>query len=390
MKNILIIENNHFQANMLKHMLERIGFESIYSSDSIQTGLSICQSQAIDIILCDIELTSIDSVSFLNKLVTIGFEGQINFISALDSKISSTIQKMNDFLSVFIGEFIQKPITEKKIIDAIFAPGPHQSHIEKKEPITISQRDIANGIKNHELINFYQPIYETRSQKLYGVEVLVRWQHPEYGLLSPYYFIEEAETSLLISDIFYLTAFNAIQDLSSIPEIGKISINVSQKTLSEEPICDWLIATCKQFNLPHHKVCIELTEGIVFVENQTVLENISRLRLNGFGLSIDDFGTGYSSLSKLASLPFTELKLDKSFIDQIEIDESIESIIQHTIQLAHSLDLNVVAEGVETQRTFGKLREFNVDFCQGYLLGKPMALEQLYLHLSNELTQSVV
>ncbi|WIG78839.1 EAL domain-containing protein [Photobacterium damselae] len=84
------------------------------------------------------------------------------------------------------------------------------------------------------------------------------------------------------------------------------------------------------------------------------------------------------------------MKLDKSFIDQIEIDESIESIIQHTIQLAHSLDLNVVAEGVETQRTFGKLREFNVDFCQGYLLGKPMALEQLYLHLSNELTQSVV
>lgn len=114
MKNILIIENNHFQANMLKHMLERIGFESIYSSDSIQTGLSICQSQAIDIILCDIELTSIDSVSFLNKLVTIGFEGQINFISALDSKISSTIQRMNNFLSVFIGEFIQKPITEKK------------------------------------------------------------------------------------------------------------------------------------------------------------------------------------------------------------------------------------------------------------------------------------
>ncbi|QSH58699.1 EAL domain-containing protein [Photobacterium damselae subsp. damselae] len=84
------------------------------------------------------------------------------------------------------------------------------------------------------------------------------------------------------------------------------------------------------------------------------------------------------------------MKLDKSFIDQIEIDESIESIIQHTIQLAHSLDLNVVAEGVETQRTFGKLREFNVDFCQGYLLGKPMALEQLYLHLSNELTQSVI
>ncbi|WP_420910279.1 response regulator [Photobacterium damselae] len=141
MKNILIIENNHFQANMLKHMLERIGFESIYSSDSIQTGLSICQSQAIDIILCDIELTSIDSVSFLNKLVTIGFEGQINFISALDSKISSTIQRMNDFLSVFIGEFIQKPITEKKLL-MLYLHQDLINLISKKKSLLLSHNEI--------------------------------------------------------------------------------------------------------------------------------------------------------------------------------------------------------------------------------------------------------
>ncbi|MCP4331911.1 MAG: EAL domain-containing protein, partial [Gammaproteobacteria bacterium] len=216
---------------------------------------------------------------------------------------------------------------------------------------------------------------------------LIRWRHPERGIVSPYEFIEFAERRGLIGQIGDWVIREACQQLRRWIDQGihdcKIAINLSSIQLISSDIVPNILQCLDEFKVPPRLLEIEITETILMENVQKAIESLERLHARGISIAIDDFGTGYSSLSYLKTLPIDSLKIDRGFIQDICSDPNDQKIVQTLISMAHSMDMKVVAEGVEDRNQFDLLTEYRVDEVQGYLLSKPVELEAMELIIKN-------
>jgi len=232
---------------------------------------------------------------------------------------------------------------------------------------------------------YYQPILDLASGKLSKLEALVRWQHPEHGLLTPERFIGIAEANGLIAELDNWVLHRACQDLHRLCEGGyhelKIAVNCSALNLSRESFARDVGEALQRHGVSPHRLELEVTENALMGNVNMAVDLLQQIRDLGVSLSIDDFGTGYSSLAYLRRLPLDTLKIDRSFIQDIPTSTPGMDIIQAIIGMAHTLRLRVVAEGVENEQQLAFLRLHGCDFIQGYLLSKPLPLEQLHQFL---------
>jgi diguanylate cyclase (GGDEF)-like protein/PAS domain S-box-containing protein len=229
----------------------------------------------------------------------------------------------------------------------------------------------------------YQPQIDMFSGALLGAEALIRWQHPERGTIRPDEFIPVAEETGLIVDIGNWVLEEACRQYDEWCKLGwqlpKLSVNVSVKQLERSNLPQQLLQLQRKYDLPDNMLTLEITESVIMQKDYalTLLEEISEC---GVELAIDDFGTGYSSLSYLKQLPVDTLKVDKSFVQEIDIDRNGEAIVRAIIALAKTMGLSVVAEGVETQEQARFLAALECDVGQGYLWGKPIPPEDFLQH----------
>ncbi|RKZ57522.1 MAG: two-component system response regulator, partial [Gammaproteobacteria bacterium] len=235
---------------------------------------------------------------------------------------------------------------------------------------------IHRALDNDEFNLVYQPQVNLRSGEIVGIEALLRWEHPEHGTVSPCEFIPFAEESGLIVDIGYWVLKSACAELSrwriaGLPEI-RMSINVSARQLVEKDIVQNIISIIESYDVPGHCLEIEITENAIMEDMESVIRKLQELSDYGLTIAIDDFGTGYSSLSYLHKLPIHTLKIDRTFLKECHIKKCDNTIINTIVAMAKALDLNVIAEGVETQRQLEYLREIDCDEAQGFLFGKPL------------------
>ncbi|HXX80855.1 MAG TPA: EAL domain-containing protein [Thermodesulfovibrionales bacterium] len=229
---------------------------------------------------------------------------------------------------------------------------------------------------NNEFIVHYQPQVDLRSGRISGAEALVRWQHPEYGLLSPVKFIPLAEEIGLISSIGKHVCFTACAQNKAWQEAGFspfcMAINISMYQFNQKDFIKMLKGVLDEVGLAPEYVELELTESIVMQNPEQTASTLNELKALGIHCAIDDFGTGYSSLSYLKNLPIGKLKLDKSFVNSLTKNPNDDAISRAVISMAHSLNLRVVAEGVETAEQLDFLRAHQCDEAQGYFFGKPL------------------
>jgi EAL domain-containing protein (putative c-di-GMP-specific phosphodiesterase class I) len=221
----------------------------------------------------------------------------------------------------------------------------------------------------------YQPKVDCRTSGLVGFEALARWQHPVAGPIKPTQFIPFVEANGLI-DLLTTQIFDqAVRWASAtLPDPSlSVSVNLSVMSLSDLGLADRLAATCTGAGVDPAQVVIELTETSAMRDPVAALDILTRLRMKGFHLALDDFGTGYSSLVQLARLPFSEIKIDQSFVAGLSRSRESRTIVNATIQLGHSLGLRVTAEGVEDRESFEVLGELGCDLAQGYYIARPMA-----------------
>jgi diguanylate cyclase (GGDEF)-like protein len=235
--------------------------------------------------------------------------------------------------------------------------------------------ELERALVDGELIVHYQPEADLHTGAVTGIEALVRWQHPERGLLPPDAFVPIAERNGLIRRLTLHVIRTALSQQSSWLAEGidvPLAVNLSIANLLDADLPRDIAMLLDDLQIRPGKLKLEITESYLVTDPTLIHGNIQELCSHGVGLALDDFGTGYSSLTHLRRLPIDEIKIDRSFIQDLETDSDDAAIVQATIDLAHSLNLTVVAEGVETEVTWNRLKDFGCDQAQGYYLARPM------------------
>jgi diguanylate cyclase (GGDEF)-like protein len=239
--------------------------------------------------------------------------------------------------------------------------------------------ELQRALDADELVLHYQPKADVQSGEVDSVEALVRWQHPELGLLFPDSFIPAVEQTELIEPLTYWVVEHALRDLDELDPAGRmrVAINVSARSLSRPEFADTLLALLARCGATPERIILEMTETALLVDPDRAAASLRQLADAGIAISIDDFGAGQTSLGYLATLPVHEVKIDKSFVLDMAVNPRNAAIVRSVVELAHSLGFTVTAEGVETQDSLSDLQGMRCDAAQGYLLSRPVPPTQL-------------
>lgn len=244
------------------------------------------------------------------------------------------------------------------------------------------EEHLSSALEKGELSVHYQPVIEINSGRLEGAEALLRWKNPKLGQVSPEEFIPIAEQTGLIMPIGYYVLSESLlfahRWFQRHQSHLKMAVNLSPLQFRDKKLIKRIEAELSRYRLPGSSLKLEITEGVLLGNQEHVQKSIEALTQLGTHLSMDDFGTGYSSLNYLRQYPFDVLKIDRSFIQGFETDETAPALIDATIAMAHSLGLEVVAEGVETDTQFNYLKQRGCNYAQGYLFSKPIPEEEFF------------
>ncbi len=244
---------------------------------------------------------------------------------------------------------------------------------------------LRKAISHRELVLFYQPIADMKTKTIVGVEALIRWKHPELGLLSPAHFISVAETSGLIIPIGDWVLRTACKQTKMwqkrLDSHLTVAVNLSARQFQQPNLAEIISEVLEETGLDAKCLELEITESNAMQNAENTIYTLRELKALGVRIAMDDFGTGYSSLNYLKRFPIDTLKLDQSFVREITTDPTDAAIATAVIAMAHSLDLKVIGEGVETEEQFAFLHKQKCDYIQGYLFSPPQAVENLETYL---------
>lgn len=256
----------------------------------------------------------------------------------------------------------------------------HKVSSDNLPPSLILENEIQFALDDDEFSLFCQPKINLNSGKLYGGESLIRWNSKKFGFVNTQYFIDILEGSSSLMPVTNWVLNGALRQCIRYQDIlpgFTVAVNLSPSLLTNRSIVEVVANAVNIWSIEPSSLILEVTEGAMMINPVKSLEILHEFHQLGFGVSIDDFGTGYSSLAYLKHLPADEIKIDKSFVMNMANDKKDASIVKAAVDLAHTLGLQIVAEGVEDEKTLDLLRNMNCDYAQGYYMAKPMPCEDL-------------
>jgi diguanylate cyclase (GGDEF)-like protein len=239
--------------------------------------------------------------------------------------------------------------------------------------------ELREAMEKDQLLLHYQPKVEIGTGRIVGTEALVRWQHPRLGLLAPNRFVESAERTGLITPLTKWVLLDALRCCRRAKDQGiveGISVNLSARSLHDPRLVEYVWEALSVTDVDPDQLTLEITESAIMLEPKRAEESLMALHRMGVSLSIDDFGTGYTSLASIKRLPIHEIKIDRSFVTNMLIDEGEATIVRSIIDLGHNLGLRVVAEGIESQDIMDALAELGCDEAQGYFISRPQPYDE--------------
>ena len=261
---------------------------------------------------------------------------------------------------------------------------------EEFEKQHMFEQGLRDAIKFNHFTLVYQPQFNVKTNRTESLEALLRWRHPEWGMISPVEFIPIAEKSGLIQVIGDWVIETAVREIKEIqhqyPQVSSVAINVSALQLREIDFIHRLKTLLKKYQVNPSLIEIEITESLFIDGGDDVLQTLHNIKKMGITIALDDFGTGYSSLNYLRILPINRVKIDQTFVQQMENDKRVQAIVKSVIDLSHNLGFNIVAEGVETVKQLELLTAMETDIIQGFYYSKPLNKGQLHQFLNNDTT----
>ena len=400
MKTILVIEDDYvIRENILK-ILKAERFDVMGAENGMQ-GLSLAMSNLPDVILCDVLMPELNGYGVLMALRANPATATVPFVF-LTGKTDRA--EMRQGMELGADDYLTKPFTKAELVGAIairlkkqeaFAELYNTLQIQSNEFIIQQnadeklaqlKRSLYRALKREEFLVYYQPQISMNTGKIVGAEALVRWQHHEKGLIPPTEFIPVAEKTgfiIPLGEWILQTACKQVQAWKNDGFSGlRVAVNLSPRQFHQPDLSSRVALILEKIGLEPSSLELELTESLMVEDVKSAIATLTQLKNLGISISIDDFGTGYSSLSYLTQYPFDTLKIDRSFVRNITDGSRNAAIVKAIIEMAHSLCLEVIAEGVETQAEKNFLLRSECDVMQGYLFSPPLSaadFEQLLL-----------
>jgi EAL domain-containing protein (putative c-di-GMP-specific phosphodiesterase class I) len=346
------------------------------------------------LILLDLVMPEMDGIEILRLLGEKKCKSRIVLMSGINIRVIETAKKLALTLGLSVVGHLQKPFPLsqlKNILGANVVPEQPKAHKESL-PLDIPDEHLHRAFERNEFVLHYQPQINIATGVVTGVEALSRWQHPELGLVFPDNFISRIEALDLMDKFCWITAERALHEVKQFmgPDgyIPRLAINVSVSSLRDLKFPDIFMGLARKFDFPAERIVLEITESGL-IEFSLALDVLTRLRMRNFQLSIDDFGTGYSMMKQLQNVPAIELKIDKLFVQNMHANHSDLVMVEKIIEMGHELEMEVIAEGVETEVQYKLLRQRGCDGVQGYLFSRALPPQEMVEWLESYRAQQV-
>jgi EAL domain-containing protein (putative c-di-GMP-specific phosphodiesterase class I)/ActR/RegA family two-component response regulator len=381
-KRLLILDDDAAIGQTIGYIAEAIGMEIRATTSASEFFDELDRWQPGHIAL-DLIMPDMDGVEVMVELARRDCRARIIITSGVGSRVLDAAGRSAVEHGLDIAGVLSKPFSPsrlKELLSKDAAPGrPDRSRGTRPDGDDISVDEFAHALENRELELAFQPKVYCASGMLAGFEALVRWRSPTRGLVMPGSFIPLAESNDLITPLteqvidlslnWFSTGFDGAK-----PDLT-LSINLSARTLDVSSFVDQVSSHCVSLGVSPKQVIFELTETSAMADPVASLDLLTRLRMKGFQLSIDDFGTGYSSMLQLVRLPFSEIKVDRSFVMTAAKSEESRAVIRSIVELGQSLSLRTTAEGVEDDQTLNYLKLIGCELAQGYYIARPLSGE---------------
>lgn len=379
---ILLVDDDHFALQLLSRQLANLGFTNIVQCMQAQEALTRLESQAgeFGLVFCDLQMPEMDGVEFVRQLVRIGYCGGLALVSGEDERVLQAAERLARAHQLDVLGALRKPVTPQGLQELLARRAPRCAGLPYAAARTYTPQQLRQAIDGGQLINYYQPKVALSSGAFIGVETLVRWQHPDDGLVEPDRFVGIAEAHGMIDDLTRTVLTSALQQGGAWHAEGlplQVAVNISMDNLGALDFPDVVESAAAAAGMPLTHLMLEVTESCLMKDSLSPLDILTRLRLKRIGLSIDDFGTGHSSLAQLRDIPFTELKIDRGFVHGASRNAYLRVILEASLGMARQLGMKAVAEGVEETEDWHLLRSCGCDVVQGFLVARPMAAAEM-------------
>jgi EAL domain-containing protein (putative c-di-GMP-specific phosphodiesterase class I)/ActR/RegA family two-component response regulator len=378
---ILVVDDHQIFLELIQRHLYRLGFDQVTTCVSPSEALQMIEEAParFDLLVIDLQMPGLDGISLLRHLSQIPFRGAVIITSSVEGRVLETAERVGKALGLDLRGILPKPASPEKLLQLLGAARPTAMADVEPQP-QYAPELIARALQHGEFVPHYQPQIALADGRLLGVEALARWIHPRHGIILPGRFIRSAEESGQICDLTFPLVARVLTQAREWEQAGldlTVSVNISMASCLRPDFPDQLNAAIKQSGLEKPNLMLEITESRALDETMPAYDIFTRVRLHRIGLSIDDFGTGHSSLAQLRDVPFSELKVDQSFVKGAAADATRRAILEASLTLAHKLGMRTVGEGVETVDDWALLRRLGCTAAQGYLIAEPMPGEQL-------------
>jgi EAL domain-containing protein (putative c-di-GMP-specific phosphodiesterase class I)/CheY-like chemotaxis protein len=375
---IMVVEDSHLQRSVTIELLKRIGVSRLFEAASGLEALILLEKveRKPAIIIADLEMPGMDGIELIQQLAEKYSDIALIVASGVDRKLLDTLGSMVEACNMtFLGAFA-KPLNGHALIKSLlgYKPSTRLGRVTS-QPTQVNPGDLKRAIRSGHIVPFYQPKISLVSGKVVGYEALARWRDPVKGIIPPAAFIDVATECGLLKELTNNMMDSILADMTAwnrLELFPQVSINISVTLLEDRNFANNLIRSLSNANIDPKKIMLEITESALMKDHAVALASIGRLKLKGFGFSIDDYGTGFSSMQQLSRIAFTELKIDKSFVNSAIGNQHMAQLLGSAIDMGRKLGLVTVAEGVETIEELTLLKQLGCHQLQGFLFSKPM------------------
>ncbi|GJI94095.1 transcriptional regulator [Duganella caerulea] len=380
----LVAEGDQVQRHALADILVHLGVGRITQAPDGHTALrhfSAGITPAVDIAIIDLALPGMDALELIRRLSEAKSRVGVVVVGAQSNAVLFSVETMAAAYGINMLGAIGKPVIGSRleaIITDYLQPSEARAAAREQTP-HISFAEVGQGLQMREFDPYFQPKIELETGQVKGLEMFARWRHPLYGVLGPASFMPALEDNRRIDFLDWSMIEKSVAACRTLHDQGipiSFSINVDQGTLAHPQFMEQIAACLDRHRIMADYITFEMTESAVLTTDPHFLERLLRLRMKGFGLAIDDYGTGRSNLQLLARIPFSELKIDRSFVDGASKRQAIGTVLRSCLGLARNLDRRSVAVGVETKQDWDFLQGLGCTYAQGYYIAKPMPVEE--------------